>query len=151
MLVFFFLLFIVACENISTSEFQYDQVYVKVSRGAFSYDSFTLRDDSLQYNITDAGIKYGNENKPGETNLNSSEVLGLAKYIVDNDFFSLEEEYKTETTDKSSLTVEVEIDGVKKQVFCEDFERECPPLLNDINQKIQELYDKELLPTQLPG
>lgn len=145
------MLFVIACEPTVMRGLEYNQIHVKVNRGAFSYDTFTLNNEILQYNVTEAGIKYENQNKPGEKYINSSDVIEFAKYIVDNGFFTLEDKYTTETTDKSSLIVEVEIDGIKKQVFCEDFERGCPPLVNSINRKLQELYGQDLLPTKSPG
>ncbi len=146
-----------SCKNndVSTVEETIDisKVKITVKRGAFHDDRFVLEDSIIRFIPAANGMleEFPQYTVASETVLKSSEVTSFLKAIEDKGFFELETNYSSETTDNSMLSITVEYRDREKSVYSEDFERNCPEVLQFIENEIVRLHGKNLKRQLLPG
>ncbi len=131
----------------------FSNVFLKIERGAFHYDSFILKDTLLTYHPSSE--KFGGELK--KYNFNSEQVLSietrnrLVRYIIENGFFDLKNNYTCEESCSSALVVTFNYNNRSKKIISDDFQINCPKLLRYIEKEIVRLHGKDLKRVDLPG
>lgn len=123
-----------------------------VARGAFHYDRFEVTPTRLTYfpeeNAQHPLKKY---NLRSEVSLDQGETLKFVKQLENQGFWTLKNRYKTSGSCSSTLKVTLSMDGKTKTVICDDFERDCPALIKDIDKKVVEWERNDLKRVYLPG
>ncbi|WP_194851799.1 DUF6438 domain-containing protein [Nonlabens antarcticus] len=151
------LLFFASCKSDKNTDSippQEDLVnMIIVKRGAFHYDTFELEDTIVKFIPKDSGMieEFPQYTMPSETHISKEESNDFFEQIVEMGFFELKDNYKSKTTDNSMLEVSVAYNGKIKTVASEDFQRNCPEVLQFIENEMVRLHGKDLKRRLLPG
>ncbi|NHF60867.1 hypothetical protein FK220_016050 [Flavobacteriaceae bacterium TP-CH-4] len=125
---------------------------ITMKRGGLHQDAFQVVGNNLRYIPDSTSSKiFERYNIPSLKKMDNQVVLEFFKNIEQLGFWKLNDEYRTDASCTSSLIVTVEQNGRIKTVRCDDFERNCPPVIKYIDQKVVELEGNYLIWTFLPG
>ncbi len=155
-LLFFVLLIGKACtqKNIKKDPINHNTSAVLiVKRGAFHYDQFILKDTLLTFHPNHE-IKISDltpYDKKSEKVIAASAKNDFIQSIIDRGFFDLKEYYPCMNSCSSRLTITLTVGNKTKKVIAEDYIRDCPQLLQDIEKEIIKLHGKDLIRIHLPG
>lgn len=124
-----------------------------VERGAFHYDKFVLDDTTITFYPEE-------ENKSGpSTKYNQISIQKISKKIrdtfikqlINKGIFDLDNTYSTNESCTSLLRITLYYDNKTKTIECNDFKRNCPQLLQFIENEIVHLHKQNLKRIYLPG
>lgn len=123
-----------------------------MKRGAFHWDSFELAGNNLRYLPSKGAIKdYPKYMKESSVTLSDETVVEIVNELLENKIFELKSTYKCTSSCTSMLEIEISIKNKKKIIHCEDFVRDCPKFLTELENKFITLHGKNLKRILLPG
>ncbi len=144
-------------EKVTTTNLYSDSIkpplIIKLERGAFHYDTFTLTDSVLTY-IPEDNIKPEQENiysNPIVVIITKEQREELGNLINNENFWSYENEYKAQSSCTSSISISISLGKKNKNIVSDDYKRDCPKGLYLLEKKLIELSGKDLKRIYLPG
>ena len=136
--------FFSSCNKAQSSKIKRNKEYtLTLKRGAFHYDSFIVQKNTITY--------LSNENDTIVSPINNSQYLNVLDTIIKGDFFRLKNNYSSKNSCTSMLSIELKIDDKTFFVHCDDYKRDCPAIVQQLEALIIKLHGKQLYRTQLPG
>lgn len=125
---------------------------ITVCRGAFHYDTFILTSQKVCFIPgTDFDFESSKYTLASETSVDSATTSRFLNNIEAQGFWELKEYYVSRSSCLSELRVTLKKDGLSKTVICDDFERNCPEVIQYIERRIIELEGNHLKRVHLPG
>lgn len=123
-----------------------------VERGAFHYDRFEVKSDTVWYTPGEhAQHPLNKYNLPSQVSIQAGVTKQFLADIEQNGFWKLKTHYWSPSSCTSLLKVSVTQNGMTKTVFCKDFERDCPKVIQYIEKKVVEWEGNGLKRNHLPG
>ncbi|NER18303.1 hypothetical protein [Spongiivirga citrea] len=123
-----------------------------VERGAFHYDVFTIKNDSIFFEPKQ--IREGATSRyytPFGKKLSKERLDAFFSLLDSDSFMMLNDHYDSNKSDNSILVVTYTFGDNSKTITCEDFERNCPNVMQYIEQHMIRLSGKDLKRINLPG
>jgi uncharacterized lipoprotein NlpE involved in copper resistance len=130
-----------------------EKLTIVLERGAFHYDSFTVKDSILNY-IPEGNLRLDKENSysnPVEITITKEQRKELIDLINSQGFWSYKKEYKAISSCTSGTSVSVALGDKKITIVSDDYKWDCPKGLLLLEQKLIELTGKDLQRINLPG
>lgn len=153
--VFLFLIVFFSCKESKTQDkINYKTTTLTIKRGAFHYDTFVLKDSVIYFQPNKEQMigKFSSAyTKASHKVISSATKKKLINHILQADFMKLEAKYPCKSSCTSMLEVSLTINGKTKTVQAEDYQRDCPKLLQWIEKEIIKLHGKDLYRSSLPG
>lgn len=135
-----------------TAILNYKDYSLTVSRGAFHEDTFIMNIHSLRYLVPkDASFEDTKYTVNSITPLDSLKTIAFFKELEVKGIWNLENNYKSDGSCTSSLLICFKNTYQTKTISCDDFQRDCPELLQYVEQKMVELEGSNLKRSYLPG
>lgn len=134
-------------------------IEIIVERGAFHYDKFVLKDSIVTF-YPEKEIEVNSNSKNDEQKkyyqksqqqISKKQLKNILLQLEENDIWKLKDIYKCNSSCTSSLKVILKIDGKEKTIKCQDFKRDCPQIIQYIENQLIELHSKNLKRVMLPG
>ncbi len=138
----------------SNDKIDYSKVVLKVERGAFHYDSFVLKQDSVVFIPKEDRVGAKKDAKYYRRSAIAISKEDFKIYIdglINKGFLEMKDFYDENSTCTSGLSVSLQINGKTKTIKCTDFERGCPDLLYKIENDLIEMHGMKLHRKFLPG
>jgi hypothetical protein len=138
-------------KKIGPSDVQDIELILK--RGAFHYDAFKLKGNNLSFipHKTEKHGKLGKYHQPSTTVLSNSAVIELINDLLANNIFEMNSEYENNTSCNSMLEIELKVKDRSIKITCHDYQRGCPKILTELENKLVKLHGKGLKRYILPG
>ena len=145
--------------NKTTKDSTVESLSITLERGAFHYDTFTIKDSVLTFTPSQKLTPEGLLNVGKEaiyyqtleliiTNQQKKELINL---INKENFWSYENEYKAKTSCTSGISISISLGEKNKKIISDDYQRDCPKGLYLLEQKLIEFSGKDLKRIYLPG
>ncbi len=128
-----------------------------VERGAFHYDSFVLKDTILTFfpekeNISNTtNIELKKYYEKSEQKISRKQLKKFIEKLQKSNIWELNNNYTCNSTCTSALKVILKIEDKEKTIQCQDFKRDCPEIIQYIEDKLIDLHHKKLKRIFLPG
>lgn len=137
--------------KIDSSDFTH--VKLTLTRGAFHWDSFELKGNELTYIPSKSGYlkEYPEYQNKSMVRLSDSIVVTLVNDLINNGIFEMDSLYESMTTCDSMLEVELFLIDSKIKIKCNDYQRGCPEILTQLEDRLIKLHGKALKRIVLPG
>ncbi|MCB0478506.1 MAG: hypothetical protein R2799_16175 [Crocinitomicaceae bacterium] len=133
----------------------YSKVILKIERGAFHYDTFIVDQEAVRFlpkeertGTNKADLKYYTAST---TKISKEDFKELIDFVLINDFLRMENYYEDLSSCQSDLKISLTIGDKVKIIHCSDFQRGCPDLIYQIENKVIDLHGKQLQRKFLPG
>ncbi|WP_299600190.1 hypothetical protein [uncultured Aquimarina sp.] len=125
---------------------------IYVDRGAFEYDSFSLRDTVLTYHPSKEGFeKDSTYSKKIVKHISKKQKDSLFAYIITHNVLNSSDHYSNETTDNSLLEITIIQNQKTKRISCDDFQRGCPDKIQYFEELFIQWIEVDLRRKLLPG
>ena len=140
-------------ENSTITSTDLSHIHLILRRGAFHWDSFELKGNELKYLPSKSEHLIDNPDYQKETSvkLSDSTAGSLSHELIRNSIFELDSLYAHPTTCNSLLEIELVLLHKSIKVRCVDYERGCPEILTNLEEKLIQLHGKGLKRIVLPG
>ncbi|MFS4469568.1 hypothetical protein [Maribacter sp. 2210JD10-5] len=123
-----------------------------VERGAFHNDCFELTPETITfYPNVNSEYSIAKYNQFSRKQLKPENMLSFFDKMESLGFWELNDDYKNESSCTSQLKVTLFVDGKSKTIRCDDFERDCPDIIQQIEKKVIEIEGNNLERIYLPG
>ncbi len=135
-----------------------NNIEIRLERGAFHYDTFVLKDTVIQFfpeksnhNSFDKTHKISKYDQKSKQSISKKQLLNFITKIDNDSLWNLKEKYNCNTSCSSILKIYIKLDDKVKTISCEDYQCGCPKILQDIENEIIKLHQKNLNRINLPG
>ena len=132
-------------------------LHLELTRGAFHYDSFVIEDKTLFYlpNVEEQLLDEDTDSEKymvkNETVLTEKQILHLTELISKRNFQSLKKKYKCLSSCSSGLQLSVKYGNLDRLVKCDDYIRDCPKILYEIEKLLIKWDGQNRIRVSLPG
>ncbi|GAA0872175.1 hypothetical protein GCM10009117_13220 [Gangjinia marincola] len=142
---------ILTSTKIDSSDFSH--LKLTLTRGAFHWDSFELKGNELTYipSKSDYLEDYPEYQNESMVRLSDGAVIALINDLMDNGIFEMDSLYENLTTCNSMIEVEFLFIDSKIKIKCSDYQKGCPEILTQLEDRLIKLHGKGLKRIVLPG
>jgi len=138
--------------NVSNNSKLHDRLEIYLERGAFEYDSFSLKDTILTYHPSESGFKKDSiYNQKLTKHITKQQKDSLLEYMNNHRIYDNPQHYTNQTTDNSLLQITIKRNQKVTRISCADFQRGCPDNIRYFEQLFIKWIGVDVKRKVLPG